>query len=254
MTEAKRLNAIETSHELPVEGLFAQEMNAFMDVHKELSKLPQDPKEPLLPALAMLRDVGVDVDSDFSEMIMGAMGKVGMDMAMDAVGMATQGSVATSIDLASGFLMGLSEARKDDPKYKKEMRTGATSMFRLSKKEPEKAPKASPSTSMMRDAMKRKRHLQLKSSENKRKQLKAKMVIHLKNIEELAVFKRCGVTHAHRVTVPNGQTGEVESYLVAAKEKPHMALQSNGKAYEKPIDVSMVQKPSMAAPKMAMGF
>ncbi|NBX65921.1 MAG: hypothetical protein EBQ96_02890 [Proteobacteria bacterium] len=254
MTEAKRINSIETSHELPVEGLFSQEMNAFMDVHKELSKLPQDPKDPLLPAIAMLRDVGVEVDSDFGDIIMGAMGKIGMDMAMDAVGMATQGSVATGIDLASGFLMGLSEARKDDPKYKKDMKAGATSMFRLSKKkEPEKAPKATPSTSILRDAMKRKRHLQLKGSENKRKMLKAKMAIHLKNVEELAVFKRCGVSHAHRVTVPNGQTGETETYMVAAKEKPHMALQSNGKAYEKPIDVSMVQKPGMA-PKMAMGF
>jgi hypothetical protein len=135
------------------------------------------------------------------------------------------------------------------------MKTGATSMFRISKKkEPEKAPKAGPCSFMLRDAMKRKRHLQLKNSENKRKQLKTKMVIHLKNIEELNVFKRCGITHAHRVTVPNSQTGEVETYLVAAKEKPHMALRSDGKTYEKPIDVSMVQKPSMAAPKMAMGF
>lgn len=254
MTEAKRINSIETSQELPVENLFAQELNAFMDVHKELSKLPQDPKDPLTPALAMLRDVGVGVDSDFGDIIMGAMGKIGMDMAMDVVGMAKEGSVATSIDLASGFLMGLSEQRKDDPKYKKDMKAGATSMFRLSKKEPQKAPKASPSTSILRDAMKRKRHLQLKSSEHKRKQLKKMMEIHLKNVEDLAVFKRSDITHAHRITVPNGQTGETESYMVAAKDKPQMALQCNGKTYEKPIDVSMVQKPAMGAPRMAMGF
>lgn len=254
MTEAKRINSIETSHELPVESLFSQELNSFMEVHKELSKLPQDPKEPMLPALAMLRDVGVDVDSDFSDIVMGVMGKFGMDMALDTVGIATTGATATSLDFATGFLMGISEGRKDDPKYKNSAKTGATSMFRLSKREePAKKPKA-PATDIMKRAMQRKRHLQLKGSENKRKLLRKKMAIHLKNVEELAVFKRCGVSHAHRITVPNGQTGEVESYMVAAKEKPQMALRSNGKSYEKPIDVSMVQKPSMSAPKLAMGF
>ncbi|MBU6234569.1 MAG: hypothetical protein KGQ41_01880 [Alphaproteobacteria bacterium] len=254
---AQRIGGIETSHELPVESLLNQSIEGFMEVHKELSKLPQDPSDPLLPAEAMLRDMGVDVDNDFSMFIMGAMGQVGMDMGMQAMGMATNATAAASLDIASGILMGMSENSKDKNKRKEASSTlGATSMYRTSRfkkaDELQKKP-AQPTTSFMRDAMKRKRHLQLKASQTKRNALKRQMNTHMENIRELIVFKSCGVKYAHRVSVPNGQTGETETYLVAAKDKPHQALKSNGKSYEKPIDVSMCVKPD-AAPRMAMGF
>lgn len=254
---AQRIGSIETSHELPVESLLNQSIEGFMAVHKELAKLPQDPSDPLLPAEAMLRDMGVDVDNDFSMFLMGGIGHMGVDLGLAAVGMPATGAVANSLDFASGILMGMAEERsKDKKKNEPAAKAGATSMFRktvFKRAEPPKPKPMQPSTQILRKAMKRKRHLQVKNSQNKRNALKRQMAIHMDNIKELIVFKSCGVKYAHRVTVPNGNTGEVESYLVAAKDKPQMALKSNGKSFEKPIDVSLCVKPQQA-PKLAMGF
>ncbi len=254
----QNIQSIETSAELPVELLYNQSVTGFLQTHAELSKLPQDKNDPLQPAEATLRNLGVEVDNDFSMLVMGAMGHIGMDMGMHALGLPTTGALSTGLDVASSFLMGLAEERSNN--HKADLKNGlaapkkgATSMFKTSsfrKAEP-KAPPAAANTAIMKKAMERKQRLALRKSANKRKQLKSVLEKHMENIKELQAFRSCGVKYAHRVTVPNGDTGENESYLVAAKEKPQMALSVKGKTYEKPMDLTM-GRPSFGAPRLGM--
>lgn len=247
------ISQIATSPELPVEQLYNDAVQGFKDTHAELMKLPQDPKEPLLPAEAMLRNLGVEVDNDYSFLINGAMGQMGTDVALGAMGLAGGGAISQGIDFASGLLMGYAEERlegtekKNGSKFKK---AGATSMFKPVAAKPrvhQPAPKQpAATTSFFKKAQAKRKDMKIKSAEDRRKKLRSTLDKHMETIKELQAFKSCGVKYARRVTVPNGETGEAETYHVAVGDKPHMALSAKGK----PLDVSMVQKPAYQAPAL----
>ncbi len=227
---------IETSHELPVEVLYNQALNGFISVHAELSKLPQDPNDILQPANTMLRDLGVDVDSDYSMLITAALGNFAIDAGLESFGMASHTGLSMGLDAASSVLMGIA-----DTSNKKSCKTSFTKS--VYPKAAARSKAATPNTSMMKNALAAKKTRLVKNTAAKRKMLREQLSTHMENIKELMVFKSCGITHVHRVPVQNGNTGTYETILVAAKDKPFMALTSNGKRYEKPIDVSSMPAP-----------
>lgn len=258
---AQRLS-IQTSAELPVENLYNQAINGFIENYHELAKLPQDPNEPLLPLNAMLRDIGVDVDNDASMFILGAIGKFGSDMAFQAMGMATDSALSAGIDIASNMLMEASESassQKEDVKNgivsKKSDKASVFMRKPTFRRAGQPAPSKQPTslvanTRIMKRALTAKKAQAARIAAPKRKQLRAQMAIHEANIKELLAFKSCGVKYAHRITVPNGNTGEFESYLVAAKDKPELALTDKGRR----IDVSQVPTPAGAYPAPRFGM
>lgn len=251
---AQRNAGIETSQELPVEKLYAEALGGFMHVHAELSKLPQDPTDKLQPANAMLRDIGVEINDDYSMFLMAAMGNIAMDMGLSALGLPVHGALETGLDAASGILMGRrEEERKKTDKLTK--KTSATSMFhRASRPKADKplAARQAASTSILRRALLAQKIGKNNTVSKRRAALKAQMQIYMENLKELLVFKSYGVTHVRRVTVPNGDTGEIETYLTDVGHKPHLALTATGKSYKKeqPIDLSLY--PARAAPGMGL--
>jgi hypothetical protein len=230
-TMAQKVHGIETSNELPVESLFNEALNGFISVHAELSKLPQDPNDVLQPANTMLRDMGVDVDSDYSMLITAALGNLALDAGLESFGMASHKGLSMGMDAASSILMGISDNKQN--------KTCTTSFKKSAYPKVEPRSKAiAPNTMMLKQALKAKKTQLIKNTASKRKALKQQLNTHMENIKELMVFKSCGITHVHRITAQNGDTGTYETYLVAAKDKPHLALTTNGKRYERPIDLS----------------
>lgn len=268
--------SIQLGPEESVDKMLATEMACFHKSYDELAKLPADPSEKLDSKNSLLYGAGVDLSSDYSDIIMGAIGKFGfgvdgmMDAAAQKAGFhvgseaASGGSfdaTPSTYDFAKNLLFGISEERengnklenKKDNKKEPGAKCGATSMFRTRTFKKANQPKPMPATHMA--AMMRLRRIQIKNAAKKRKEMKAAMDRHLEKIKELMVFVSCGIKSVHVASAHNIETGQTETYLVAAADKPHMALRANGKTFEKPIDVSMIQKPSRAnAPQMAMGF
>ncbi len=265
----QRIQSIEVSDEFPVRTMYAQSIAGFEDVHKQLSALPADPNDPLPHAKSMLRDMGVDVDNDYGDLILGVAGKMGMDALLSGIGIAATGPLGMGLDMASGILMGVAMERQshapsiDKPEDKRDAaaknRRHATSMFRNARPlaSRQEAPKQA-ATTMMRQAQERKKRLALRRSAHKRLALRKQMAQHMENIRELQAFISCGVDYARRVTVPNGSTGEKESYLVASTARPELALRKNGKQERRPDNAPTLEPQTVtavfAAPRMAMGM
>jgi hypothetical protein len=233
------VQSIEISQELPVENLFNQNVAGLINTHAELMKLPQDPTDPIAPLNTLLNEVGVDTSNDYSMFIMGALGGLGIDVGLSSFGLQTGGALSSGLDFASSLLMDASRNTKNTSTSHKKM--GATSMFLKVAKNNAPRRQTVPNTMILKRAMARKKNLTLAHTAKKRAALRKQMAVHMENLKYLAVFKSCGIQHAHKETVQNGQTGEYETHLVAAKDKPHAALSLNGKTYKKPIDVSHIQ-------------
>jgi|GEM_PF-7075041 len=250
---AQKIQSIETSAELPVENLYNHALTNLIDVHAQLAQLPHDKSDPLEPLDSMLRDLGVDMGTDYSMFMMGAMGNVGLEMGMHAMGMSAGAGMMMGLDAAATMLMEGADSKADKQgapamKYGAASKSvfAAKSKFRRASDAAPKKPAPIGATSMMKNALTRPGPL--KGAAAKRKGLRKQMEIYKDNIRELAAFKSCGVKYARRVTVPSGNSGETESYLVASMDKPHAALTARGKA----IDVSLCQKPGYKAPSFGM--
>lgn len=250
---AKKIQSIQSSAELPVDQLYNQALTGLMNTHAELAKLPHDKSDPLEPLEGIMRDLGVDMGTDYSMFLMGAMGNVGLEAGMHALGIAANSGMLMGMDVATSMLMDSAdkESRGATPALtgasSKSVFTAATKFRRANDPAPKKAP-VHFATSMMRNALTRPGQASMKHAANKRKSLRRQMETHKENIRELHAFKSCGVKYARRVTVPNGATGESESYLVASADKPNVALNNKGAR----IDVSLCQKPGYKAPSFGM--
>lgn len=253
---AKRIQSIETSAELPVENLYNHALTNLIDVHAQLSALPADKNDPLEPLDVMLRGLGVDMGTDYSMFMMGAMSNVGLEMGMHAMGLSAGAGAMMTLDAVGAMAMESSEdklQKQQAPAIKygvasKSVFAAKPSFRRAGESAPKKPAAPLGATSMMKNALTRPGLSADKHTANKRKNLRKDMEIYKDNIRELAAFKSCGVKYARRVTVPVGDTGEVETYLVASLDKPHAALTARGK----PIDVSLCQKPGAPAPSLGM--
>lgn len=246
---AKKIQSIETSAELPVEQLYNQAVTGLINTHAELAKLPHDKNDPLQSLEGTMRDLGVDMGTDYSMFLMGAMGNVGLEAGMHALGVTANSSLLMSADIASSMLMDSADRENsvNAPTASKSVFSIAPKFRRANDLKPKKAPTQF-ATSMMRNALTRPGQATVRHAALKRKNLRRQMETHKDNIRELAAFKSCGVKYARRVTVPNGDTGESESYLVASADKPNVVLTNKGAR----IDVSMCQKPGYKAPSYGM--
>lgn len=248
---AKKIQSIETSAELPVDQLYNQALLGLQNTHAELSKLPADKNDPLEPLEGIMRDLGVDMGTDYSMFMMGAMGNTGLEMGMSAMGAGVGAGAMMGMDIAMTMLSEKADQKGDVPAISstssKSVFSAAPKFHRANEPAPKKAP-APFATSMMRNALTRPGTATVRHAATKRRGLRKQMEIHKENIRELTAFKSCGVKYARRVTVPNGNTGESESYLVASLDKPKAALTAKGQQ----IDVSMCQKPGYQAPSFGM--
>lgn len=106
---AKRIQSIETSAELPVENLYNHALTNLIDVHAQLSALPADKNDPLEPLDVMLRGLGVDMGTDYSMFMMGAMSNVGLEMGMHAMGLSAGAGAMMTLDAVGAMAMESSE-------------------------------------------------------------------------------------------------------------------------------------------------
>lgn len=227
-----KIQNMETTPELPVEVLYNQSVEAFKADYAELAQSGEK-----MPALnAALRDMGVECDNDMSFFVMGAIGKTGMDMAGDALGMAANSKLGLAADVGTTAYGMADEARQEKKstfKRTPESKLAASSKFSMAaqtKKTPvAPARKMATSILMASSAMAQKKK-KPEMSPSKREELKKRLESHRRTIGELAAMKSCGYKYARRVTTVD-QNGLRQTMLVPSEANAKMAFSPKARTH-----------------------
>lgn len=202
-----------------VEPKFKDAMKEFAELHQALSEMPQDPKDKLSGLNMMLTDLGVDVGTDYSMILMAGMEKAALGAIM------ADSAVSMAIDVATSAF---SQSRDDKYENAKPSMTSGTkntskrasvkSVFDRYRK-PAASVAAKPkkrgcyATSLLM-AGSRKSAAPTIQQIKRRQELKGRMAKVGNDLRDLAILKAMGVEYATRMDVFDAAIGQKRSMLV----------------------------------------
>lgn len=210
--------------QVPVKETFDATLKEFMSLHKEMSQLPQDPKDPLQSLNTMLADAGVDVGTDYCMFLMGAMGQVALDSALGQFGIAAHSPASMAADFAATTFSQRREEKEEINKPKTASKKASVkSVFNAKRKAP--TPKRRPAFAtsiLMASSMKKK--APAAAQMKRRQEMKARLTKLHFDLKDLAPLKAMGYEYATRMNLFDADIGAKRPMLVESLGVQKIAL------------------------------